>query len=141
MDLTGYIRAWERRHPDLVVSELNKQLQEKLDEWEEYLVWAEARPDLDRPYPEEEGYEEEDYMEGVSDFCWFRDMLQYAMLGIYHIKHERFDRLRGVKIAAFERRILELDKRFRKVMRNKRGLSIFWADRSCWWHHPPRRRI
>ena len=149
-NIFGCIRGWEKRQPRLIQEALDFQMEEQLKNWSKYLDWAEAKPG--RPYV----VDEDELMESISDFASERDGFEYFRLAMYRVRHimifedmKSYDltgqlavgRLPDIKFEQFEKRLLELDERFRKVLGNRRADEpSFWTEPEFWWNHPPKKR-
>lgn len=131
LKLSGYIKGWEAKDPDLVARELDRQLKDGIDQWEQ-IVKDGAEFGLDNDDPEQYA--------NVGDCALERDRLEYVRSAIRHAQREPKPRLLGVTyFNEFSRRLDELDPVFEKALRGQRDFNPT-ADDNFWWHWPPKNK-
>lgn len=128
-DLTGLMVAWEERNKETVYPVIDRQLQRRLDTWEQLLERAEKDQFEPITYGED--------FESLHDFCGERDIIEYAAMGIKIMQIRESGRLQPLPyLDTFIQRRLKLDERFRKAL-NGRYIFAPWADpKQFWWHYP-----
>lgn len=124
-ELEGYTMGWEERAPELIAKTIDDQLREIIDAWQKHLEKA-----------VEVGLDDSalDPMEGVDDFCDFRDDLEYTKMGLEMVRLEQ-PRLKAVSyLSEFEKKLIELDATFERVLGGRREVQPY-ADKTFWWRH------
>jgi hypothetical protein len=126
-ELAAMIRVWEEQKPALVYAALDRQLKRRLDSWEEALDRAKRI-----------NFVAEGPFESMDEYMTYRDLLEYAAMGITELQAEDSKRLRPLPyLSTFISRTRALDERFEEVL-NGRYEPAPWTDaQRFWWHYPP----